>query len=68
VLIPEGGPRRRLTLIRTLPKYYGRDFAYGCSDNEKVSDVLHKLDEPSLSKLVRDHQDGKLERICSEAA
>jgi hypothetical protein len=27
---------------------------------EKLSDVLHKLDEPSLSKLVRDHQHGKL--------
>jgi hypothetical protein len=56
------------TLIRTLRKHYGRDFALGCSDNEKLSDVLHKLDEPSLSKLVRDHQDGKLEWICSEAA
>jgi hypothetical protein len=24
-----------------------------------VSDVLHKVDEPSMIKLVRDHDDGK---------
>ena len=56
------------TLIRTLRKHYGRSFALGCDDNQKLSDVLHKVDEPSLSKLVSDHQDGKLERICGEAA
>jgi hypothetical protein len=27
----------------------------------KLSDVLHKLDEPSLAKLVRDHEGGHLE-------
>jgi len=54
------------TLVRTLRKHYGRNFALGCDD--VLSDVLHKVDEPSLSKLVRDHQDGKLEWICSEAA
>ena len=26
----------------------------------------NKLDEPSLSKLVRDHEDAKLERICAK--
>ena len=56
------------TLIRTLRKHYGKNFALGCDDDEKLCDVLHKVDEPSLSKLVRDHDDGKLERICSEAA
>jgi hypothetical protein len=40
----------------------------GCGDDDKLSEVLYKVDEPSLSKLVRDHQDGNLERICSEAA
>jgi hypothetical protein len=44
------------TLIRTLRKHYGADFAKGCSDNEKLSDVLHKLDEPSLSQLISDQQ------------
>ncbi len=56
------------TLIRTLRKHYGSNFALGCDDDDKLTDVLHKFDEPSLNKLVRDHQDGKLERICSEAA
>ena len=37
--------------------------------NEQLNeDVLHKLDEPSLSKLVRDENDGKLKRICREAS
>jgi hypothetical protein len=44
------------TLIRTLRKHYGARFANGCSDDENLSDVLHKLDEPSLSKLVLDHE------------
>jgi hypothetical protein len=46
------------TLIRTLRKHYGRNFALGC-DDDKLSDVLHKVDEPSMIKLVRDHDDGK---------
>ena len=56
------------TLIRTLREHYGRDFGVRCADNEKLSDVLHRLDEPSLSKLVRDLIAGKLESICREAA
>jgi hypothetical protein len=53
------------TLISTLRKHYGRDFAFGCAD---MGDVLQNLDEPSLSKLVRDAEAGKLEWICREAA
>jgi hypothetical protein len=34
------------TLIRALRKTYGSGFAKGCDDHEKLSDVLHKLDEP----------------------
>jgi hypothetical protein len=49
-------------------KTYGADFAKGCAESDRLSDVLHKMDEPSLSKLVRDHEAGKLEQICSEAA
>jgi hypothetical protein len=29
------------TLIRTLRKTYGTDFARDCADSEKLSDVLH---------------------------
>jgi hypothetical protein len=54
------------TLIRTLRKHYGQNFAKGCSDDEKLSDVLHKLDEPSLSHLIRDHDVGKLEQIVAD--
>jgi hypothetical protein len=48
-----------------LRKHYGAWFAEGCADDEKLSDILHKLDEPSLSHLVRDHEAGKLDQICS---
>jgi hypothetical protein len=56
------------TLISTLRKHYGRDFAFGCAGTDTLGDVLQKLDEPSLSKLVRDAEAGKLEWICREAA
>jgi hypothetical protein len=48
------------TLIGTLRTSYGSRFAKGCTDDEKLSDVLAKLDEPSLAKLVRDHKAGML--------
>jgi hypothetical protein len=44
------------TLIGTLRETYGKHFAQGCDDHEKLSDVLHKLDEPSLRQLVLDTQ------------
>jgi hypothetical protein len=40
------------TLIGTLRISYGKGFAKGCANDEKLSDVLAKLDERSLSKLV----------------
>ncbi len=52
------------TLIRTLLKTYGPGFASGCADDAKLSDVLIKLDESSLSHLIRDHEAGYLEQIC----
>lgn len=55
------------TLIRTLRKTYGHGFAHGCDDNAKLSECLTKLDEPSLSRLVHDHDNGKLEQICRAA-
>jgi hypothetical protein len=48
------------TLIGTLRKTYGPGFAKDCAGDEKLSDVLAKLDKPSLSKLVRDYQAGML--------
>ena len=48
------------TLIGTLRKTYGVSFAPNCSDGDKLRDVLHKLDESSLTKLHRDHDAGRL--------
>jgi hypothetical protein len=48
------------TPIGTLRITYGSAFARGCANHEKLSDVLAKLDERSLSKLVRDYQAGLL--------
>jgi hypothetical protein len=62
------GRKHGNTLIRTLRKTYGSSFAEGCRDDEKLSDVLARVDEPSLSKLIRDHEAGKLKQICREAA
>jgi hypothetical protein len=49
------------TLIRTLRKIYGQNFAAGYPETEKLSEVLLKLNETSLSQLRRDHQTGHLE-------
>ena len=46
-------------LIGTLRETYGLGFAPGCADHAKLSDVLAKLDEPSLSQLIRDHEAGE---------
>jgi hypothetical protein len=43
-------------LIGTLRKIYGSSFAAGASDEEKLGDILHKLDESSLTKLVEEHE------------
>jgi phage gp45-like len=48
------------TLIRTLRKVYGQGFAAGYPDTEKLSEVLLKLNETSLSQLRRDHETGHL--------
>jgi hypothetical protein len=53
-------------LIRTLRKTYGPDFAKGCADDEKLSDILATLDEQTVSRLIRDHEAGKLEQICRD--
>ena len=42
------------TLLSTLRLIYGANFAPGLSGHLRLGDVLHRLDEPSLSQLVRD--------------
>jgi hypothetical protein len=42
--------------VITLRKIYGQGFAPEFADSEKLAEVLHKMDEPSLSKLIRDHE------------
>ena len=49
------------TLVHTLRRVHGPDFASAFKETDKLSDVLEALDEPSLSRLVRDHQAGTLE-------
>jgi hypothetical protein len=48
------------TPIGTLRISYGSRFARGCAQDDKLSEVLASLDEPSLFKLVRDHKAGML--------
>jgi hypothetical protein len=48
------------TLVGRLRISYGSGFAPGCADDDKLSDVLAKLDNRSLSKLVRDYKNGML--------
>ena len=55
------------TLVSTLRKIYGPSFARGAQPHEKLSDVLVEMDEPSLSRLVHDHEHGHLERKISAA-
>src|SRR5438067_731203 len=51
--------------VYAAPPYYGPPaVAVAPPDDEKLSDVLHKLDEPSLSHLIRDHRAGYLKQIC----
>jgi hypothetical protein len=44
------------TLIGTMRQTYGQNFAGGIADTEKLGDVLHRLDDDSLSQLVRGTQ------------
>jgi hypothetical protein len=39
------------TLIGTLRSHYGSDFAAGCSESDRLTDVLDQLDEGSLKSL-----------------
>ena len=56
------------TMVSTLRKIYGPSFATGEADAAKLSDVLEKLHDTSLTQLVKDHGDGKLENKVRQAA
>ena len=47
-------------LVGRLRTSYGGGFAQGCANDDKLSEVLAKLDERSLYKLVRDYKSGML--------
>jgi hypothetical protein len=51
-----------------LRKIYGRSFAAGYPEIEKLSDVLLQLNETSLSQLRRDHETGHLEHKIANAS
>jgi hypothetical protein len=48
------------THVGTLRKHYGAGFAPGFKDTDTLAHVLATLDEPSLTKLVKDHEAGTL--------
>ena len=56
------------TLVSTLRRIYGPSFAAGESEAAKLSDVLAKLHETSLSQLIKDHEGGELEEKVRKAA
>ena len=41
-------------LIGTLRKVYGPEFGKGTGERERLGDAIDRLDEQSLSQLVRD--------------
>jgi hypothetical protein len=49
------------TLVSTLRRIYGPSFAAGESESAKLSDVLAKLHETSLTQLIQDHESGGLD-------
>jgi hypothetical protein len=51
------------TPVATLRRVYGRDFAPGLDDDERLADVLYRLDKGSFDRLVRDDETGKLDQI-----
>jgi hypothetical protein len=55
------------TLVSTLRKIYGPSFAADFQPHQTLSAVLEKLDEPSLSKLIKDHEANTLGTKISAA-
>jgi hypothetical protein len=51
------------TLVGTLRSRYGSHFAAGCSESDRLTDILDQLDEASLTDLARDYETGKLAQV-----
>ncbi len=49
------------TTIGDLRKIYGADFAKGCTDDEKIPDVLRRY--PLLRNVIREHETKRFEQI-----
>ena len=64
----EIGAKHGNTLIRTLRKVCGQNFAAVYPETEKLSEVSLKLNETSLSQLRRDHETGHLEHKITHAS
>jgi hypothetical protein len=43
--------------------HFGPQFARGCSDSETLCEAMHKLDEPTLTRMLAAHDSGALEKI-----
>jgi hypothetical protein len=56
------------TLVSTLRRIYGPSFAAGESENAKLSEVLAKLHETSLTQLIQDHGSSALEEKVRKAS
>jgi hypothetical protein len=52
---------RNETTIGDLRKLYGPEFAKGCGDNEKLTDVVRK--QPSLMRVIRHRELKRFEKI-----
>jgi hypothetical protein len=63
----EIGKKHGNTLVSTLRKIYGSTFAAGQSGTATLTDVLAHLNETSLSQLVHDHKNGKLDHKITKA-
>jgi hypothetical protein len=56
------------TLVRTLRKIYGQGFAAGHPETATLGEVLHKLNETSLSQLRRDHETRHLDKKIQKSS
>ncbi len=56
------------TLVSVLRRIYGEAFALGEPESAKLSDVLARLHETSLTQLVQDHASGHLDEKIRKAA
>jgi hypothetical protein len=52
--------KRSNTLVSTLRKIYGSSFTTGATEEEKLDDILHKLDDSSLTKFVEARQPSRV--------